>query len=546
MASFQQPDRETKKVQSQPFIHTFTQGREWILSLMARANEIAQRADASAMIEGMLDLMMEVARAESLNFFQLDALTDELVMTHMRGDADSQYLVGLRLNRQQGLPGMAFGDSRVVVVGDLPAEPDWLRVVDPESAARKRNVINLPLGGQDQALGVIQIYNFEQADLALLKVLCDRLSVEIIRRNEVDSTRRSNQRLLTLVDMLGDVAGTLDRNRLLQLVTESASRLVGGERSSVFLVDPKTRDMLYQVAYQAPVEDSSQKAGGSVAAREPQAQPARFRPGEFSFFNRSAITVPLRSDAPHSNPEDDAHIMGGLMVLNKQNQAFLEEDAQLMHILANQASTFLQVAEMYESAGELFMGVIRALASAIDAKDPYTKGHSQSVSEYSVLIARELGLDEIAINDIRIGSLFHDIGKIGIPDAILLKNGRLTDEEMALIRLHPRTGVNILSQVKLLEPMTPAILEHHERLDGSGYPAKLKGAQISWMGRIVAVADVYDAMTTNRPYRAGLSTAEVLNYLHDNVGILFDAECVLALERALAHPLTGESAFPAM
>jgi HD-GYP domain-containing protein (c-di-GMP phosphodiesterase class II) len=152
-----------------------------------------------------------------------------------------------------------------------------------------------------------------------------------------------------------------------------------------------------------------------------------------------------------------------------------------------------------------------------------------------VLIARELGLNDTLVNDIRIGSLLHDIGKIGIPDSILLKKGTLSSEEYELIGEHPRTGVNILSQVKLLDPMRPAILEHHERLDGSGYPAKLVDKQISWMGRIVAVADVFDAMTSNRPYRQALSDQDVLAYLHEKAGVLFDAASVLALENVLAR-----------
>jgi putative nucleotidyltransferase with HDIG domain len=208
----------------------------------------------------------------------------------------------------------------------------------------------------------------------------------------------------------------------------------------------------------------------------------------------------------------------------------------LMSILANQASTFLQVADMYESDRELLLGVINALATAVDAKDPYTQGHSQRVSSYAVKIARVLRLDETSVDRLRIGSLFHDIGKIGIPDSILLKNGPLNDNEREAIRRHPLKGLNILGPVKLLEPMTPAIQEHHERLDGSGYPAKLSGAQISWMGRIVAVADVYDAMTSDRPYRRAISAGEVLSYLHDNAGILFDQDCVWALDQILCQP----------
>jgi putative nucleotidyltransferase with HDIG domain len=204
-----------------------------------------------------------------------------------------------------------------------------------------------------------------------------------------------------------------------------------------------------------------------------------------------------------------------------------------MQILANQTSTFLQVAEMYEGAGELFLDAIRALAAAIDAKDPYTQGHSQRVSDYSVLISRELGLDDAQINDIRIASLLHDIGKIGIPDAILLKGGSLTPEEYDGIKRHPSTGVNILSQVRLLEPVLPGIAEHHERLNGSGYPSHKAGTQISLMGRIVAVADVFDAMTSGRPYRPALSAAAVLAYLEENAGVLFDAACVQALKNVL-------------
>ena len=537
---------QIQEISAQP-----SKGRDWILSVMTRANETARITDTSGMVQSMLDLMMEITLADSANFFQLDVATDELVITHVRGDAESQYLIGLRLNRQQGLPGIALCDNRIVVVGDLVSEPDWLLAVDPVRAARKRNVIILPVANKERTLGVIQIFNYHEAELDLLMVLGERLAVEMDRRKEVDSARQSNQRLLTLVDMLGEVAGTLDRNRLLHLVTEYASRLVDAERSSIFLVDPDTREMIFQVAYQSPDRENSpilvKNQGLAPASNEPnrsawnhpitKAHSTHFQAGEFSYFNRTAITMPLRTEPPTSDPTDDRkHVLGGLMVLNKQNASFQEEDAQLMLIMANQASTFLQVAEMYETSGELFLGVIKALAAAIDAKDPYTQGHSQNVSDYSVLIGQELGLDETFVNDLRIGSLFHDIGKIGIPDGILLKNGKLNENELEFIKLHPKMGANILSPVKLLEPMTPAILEHHERLDGSGYPAKLKDKQISWMGRIVAVADVYDAMTSNRPYRMGLCNREVMSYLHEKAGILFDAECVQALEQILSRP----------
>lgn len=525
--------------------HPYDQEREWILSILGRADEIAGAAEHSGMIQDMLGLMIEVTQADSAHFFQLDAAADELVITNVCGDAESQYLVGLRLNRQQGLPGISLCDAKIMVIGDLPSDPDWLRTVDPVNAARKKNVINLPVTNKDHTLGVIQIFNFLQAELDLLLILGRRLAVELDRRKAIETVQRSNQRLLTLVDMLGEVAGTLDRNQLLHLVTENAARLVDAERSSLFLVDPATNEMIFQVAYQ-PQDERIAPSSGEARDRPPRysrsspharsassrkAIPANLQQGEFSYFNRSAITVPLGSEPlAQDQAEDRQHVLGGLMVLNRPRAAFQEEDAQLMRILANQASTFLQVAEMYESTEELFLGVIKSLITAIDAKDPYTQGHSQRVSDYSVLIAQVLGLDDTLVNDIRIGSLLHDIGKIGMPDSILLKNGTLSAQEIELMREHPRMGVNILSKVKLLDPMRPAILEHHERLDGSGYPAKLVDKQISWMGRIVAVADVFDAMTSNRPYRQALSMRDVLSYLHEKAGILFEARCVQALD----------------
>jgi HD-GYP domain-containing protein (c-di-GMP phosphodiesterase class II) len=530
--------------------YPFVQGSELILHTIARADEIACAANPSRLVQDMLDLMIEVTLADSANFFQLDAAADELVITHVRGDAESQHLIGLRLNCQQGLPGISLCDAKVMVIGDMPSDPDWLRTVDPLNAARKKNVINLPVANKDNTLGVIQIFNYQHAELDLLMVLGHRLAIELDHRKEMDMVLRSNQRLLTLVEMLGEVAGTLDRNYLLHLVTENAARLVDAERSSLFLVDPATSEMVFQVAYQPPVHGHLPSSGDRYDrqakisrlkqhARNPASRRSHLtniKEGEFSYFNRSAITVPLRSEPLAKDPtEDHEHALGGLMVLNKPQAAFQEEDAQLVAILADQASIFLQVAEMYESSEELFLGVIKSLITAIDAKDPHTQGHSQRVSDYSVLIAQELGLDETSINDIRIGSLLHDIGKIGIPDSILLKNGTLNPAEIELVREHPRTGANILSKVKLLDPMRPAILEHHERLDGSGYPAKLRDTQITLMGRIVAVADVFDAMTSNRPYRKALSVQDVLAYLHEEAGHLFDTSCVQALDNFLAR-----------
>jgi putative nucleotidyltransferase with HDIG domain len=510
--------------------------RQAFLDFLNRANDLACVASQDELHRQGLELIRDAAQAASAVYFRLDSQTDELIVAAVSGDNHSQHLVGLRFKRRDGVLDAILNRADAAIVGELPEDPRWLRAVQPETASRLHNVIGLSLESRGQMLGVVQLYNFRSPDLDLLNLLCNRLALEIERREMLENERRSNQRLRMLIDALGQVAGTLDRSQLLRLVTEQASRLVGAERSSLLLVDPDTREMLFQVAYQSPERQSPLVGRHSPACDR---EPTRPRPGarennQFNYFSRSAITVPITVGPRSPDQGDDAaQTLGGLMALKNSGVPFEPEDLQVLEILADQTSTFLQVAELYESTGELMLDAIKALVAAIDAKDPYTQGHSQRVSDYSVMIAQELGLNETQVHQVRIGSLLHDVGKIGIPDAILKKPDRLTPDEYIEIQKHPLTGMNILKQVKMLEPMLPAIVEHHERLSGSGYPYGLRGEQISLMGRIVAVADVFDAMTSHRPYRAALSVAEVLEYLKDQSGISFDADCVLALERII-------------
>jgi cyclic di-GMP phosphodiesterase len=152
--------------------------------------------------------------------------------------------------------------------------------------------------------------------------------------------------------------------------------------------------------------------------------------------------------------------------------------------------------------------ILFSLAAALEAKDFYTRGHSERVAGLAVELARLLGLPERELEALRRGGLIHDIGKIGVKESILLKPGRLTDEEMAHIRTHAARGYEICAPLKSLEPCLPIIRSHHERIDGEGYPDGLKGEEIPLSARILAVADSYDAMTTDRPYRRGMTPAE--------------------------------------
>jgi HD-GYP domain-containing protein (c-di-GMP phosphodiesterase class II) len=178
---------------------------------------------------------------------------------------------------------------------------------------------------------------------------------------------------------------------------------------------------------------------------------------------------------------------------------------------------------------ELFMGSIQMLAGAVDEKDPYTRGHSDRVTRYSLMIARELGLTEDFIEIVRISAQLHDVGKIGIEDRILKKPGALTPEEFDVMKTHTTKGANILSPVAQLKDMIPGIELHHESLDGRGYPRGLKGDEIPLLPRIIAVADTFDALTTNRPYQNAHDPQAALKIIHSLVGKRLDPDAVAAL-----------------
>jgi HD-GYP domain-containing protein (c-di-GMP phosphodiesterase class II) len=181
---------------------------------------------------------------------------------------------------------------------------------------------------------------------------------------------------------------------------------------------------------------------------------------------------------------------------------------------------------------ELFMGSIRMLANAIDEKDPYTRGHSERVAYYSMIIARHLGMRPEEVERVHLSGIIHDVGKIGIEDKILRKASALTDEEYEIMKQHPTKGAHILEAVPMLKAMAGAGLMHHENVDGSGYPDGLKGDSIPLLGRIVSVADAFDAMTTDRPYSKAMTFEAALARLRFLAGKKFDLKCVEAMEKA--------------
>lgn len=215
-------------------------------------------------------------------------------------------------------------------------------------------------------------------------------------------------------------------------------------------------------------------------------------------------------------------VLGCLFALDKNAGDFDSMDSKLLNSIANESAIYLENSMLYEDVHDLVMGLLHSLTSAVDAKDAYTCGHSERVALLSRHLARQIQLSDQEIDRIYMAGLLHDVGKIGVPENVLQKTGRLTADEFEQMKKHPQIGARILRDIKQVEDIIPGVLHHHERYDGRGYPAGLSGERIPIMGRIICLADCFDAMTSNRTYRKALPLEVALTEIRRCSGTQFD------------------------
>ncbi|XZE18061.1 HD-GYP domain-containing protein [Pirellulaceae bacterium SH449] len=257
--------------------------------------------------------------------------------------------------------------------------------------------------------------------------------------------------------------------------------------------------------------------------------------------------------------ESNSKVYGYLVALNKEVDFFCQSPEQFLMIdpngfqfgtfeagllasLGTVLSSHAANSELFREQEQLVTGVIRAIINAIDAKDQYTCGHSDRVAAYSKAIAQQMGLDSEQCEQIYLTGLLHDVGKIGIPDSILSKPDKLSDEEFEIIKKHPEIGYHILQHLKPIEYVLPGVMHHHEAVNGKGYPHGLTGELIPLAGRIIAVADAYDAMTSDRPYRKGMPSEKAESILCKEAGKTWDELAVYAMIECISQGIVAPQA----
>lgn len=354
-----------------------------------------------------------------------------------------------------------------------------------------------------------------------------------------DILNKKLEQLNTLVELSSLIISTLDTREIRKRAIEAATRLMDAEAGSLLLVDKETEELFFELALGEKGEKLKEirlKKGEGIAGwvaenRKPvivhdvQSDPRFFKQADekTTFVTKNMICVPVQTKDK---------VLGVLQAINKKHGSFDEEDLNVFNVLANQVAIAVENANLYQELEETFYGTAMALADTIEKRDPYTGGHTKRVTNYSAAIGRAMGLSKKEIEDLKLAAILHDVGKIGVGDDVLLKKDRLNPEDMEKMSRHSEYGAEILSHVKQLRAIIPGVRNYHERSDGSGYPDNLSGREIPLIAKIIAVADTFDAMTTDRPYRRALSFEKALEELRKNIGTQFDRDVVEAFMRA--------------
>jgi putative nucleotidyltransferase with HDIG domain len=367
----------------------------------------------------------------------------------------------------------------------------------------------------------------------------------LILRAEITVIQRQLTTLTALQDLAKALTVDLDLQRLLLRIMRAATELVQAEASSLLLVDQETNELVFWTIHEGGGEflrsqrmPGDQGIAGWVAThgqslvvndvqgdtRWAKTLAQKILDGS-GFQARAILCVPLWAREK---------VIGVVEALNKRSGAdFGNEDEDLLCALASYAAIAIENARLFQAVYTGYVDTLKALAATIDARDPYTRGHSERVTAYVQAVAPQMGIPAEMMDPLKYAAILHDIGKIGIDDRVLRKPGRFTARDRAAMNAHPTIGANIVDGIPFLKTSQPIIRHHHERYDGRGYPDGLKGDAIPLGARLVAVADSYDAMTSHRPYRPALSREQATEELLRNIGSQFDPEATQAFLRHL-------------
>jgi len=461
---------------------------------------------------------------------------EELVPVAFRGALGAETgalpLELLRIRIGVGVTGQCAARGESLLVGDA-ANCEFGHRIEGTPVIEE-SLVAVPLRYGSGVAGVIVVSKlgldqFDEDDIRLLEVLAGHAAVAVENARLFESARREAESATALLEFSRELASSSSLDHILQRIVELTSALLGSPRTSIWIEDEEgwivpralfghtraERENVsvrrYEARKTSPMISRGEPfvltAGEIAGIVEDPLDPAMsYAVAPLLVEGRSAVIIAALPDEGHYG-DRELRLFGGL---------------------AHQAKLAIASASNYEGLERTFVTTVEALANALEANDEYTSTHARWISDLSLRVGRELGLDDDALKQLELGALLHDIGKIGVPSTILLKPGRLSSTERAVIEMHPVLGERIIAPIDRLQEVRVIVRHCHERWDGRGYPDGLVGEDIPLEARIIFVCDAYHAMTTDRPYRRRLGHPEAVRRLREGAGSQFDPRVVEA------------------
>ncbi len=442
----------------------------------------------------------------------------------------------------QGITGRVAETGESLLIGDA-AHCEFSRILPGTDTIDESQVV-VPLRYGTRVIGVIVISKlgldqFDEDDVRLLEVLAGHAAVALENASLYEAARREAERATALLEFSRQLAAANGMDEIVDRIVELSARTLGSPRASVWLQHAIGEELIPQaiwgyselererVARMSFDHDSAQEflSRGEPFVITPEQHAAISGAHEVGAGTAFAITPILL----------DAGRLGCIAVALPDEGEFTERHLRLLVGIAHQAKLAITNAGNFSNLEGTFLSTVEALANALEANDEYTSSHARWITDLALKVGEGLGLDGRGLKRLELGALFHDIGKIGIPEAVLSKPGPLTPEERTLVETHPELGEKIIAPIDRLQDVRPIVRHCHERYDGAGYPDRKAANEIPLESRIIFVCDAYHAMTTDRPYRKRLPAEEALRRLDEGAGTQFDPRVVEVCKRVLAR-----------
>jgi HD-GYP domain-containing protein (c-di-GMP phosphodiesterase class II) len=441
----------------------------------------------------------------------------------------------------EGITGHVAASGESLLVGDAANFPLSRQVEGTDRIDESQ--IYVPLRFGTRVIGVVVVSKlgldqFDEDDVRLLEVLAGHAAVALENASLYESARREAERATALLEFSRELATAEGMAEVVDRIVELSARTLDAPRASVWLQRGTGDDLAAHATYGyseleherlARLRFGHDDAHAFLDDREPfvvnpEDQPGLEAVAEVGLGNAFAI-APLALDGGRT---------GCIAVAAQEDGGFSERQLHLLAGVAHQAKLGLTSAASFHSLETTFLETVEALANALEANDEYTSSHARWITDLALKVGKGLGLDSRQLKRLELGALFHDIGKIGIPEAVLSKPGPLTESERRLIEKHPELGERIIAPIDRLQDVCPIVRHCHERYDGTGYPDRVAGEDIPLESRIIFVCDAYHAMTTDRPYRKRLPADEALRRLEEGACTQFDPRVVAVAKQVLA------------